>query len=47
MAVQLEPPPSKTVPEDAALYVCDCGTAFTAAVTTCVTCPECGRAQAW
>jgi hypothetical protein len=36
-----------TVPEDAALYVCGCGNAFTAAVTTSVTCPACGDGQAW
>jgi hypothetical protein len=36
-----------TVPEDAALYVCGCGNAFTAAVTTGVTCPSCGHGQAW
>jgi hypothetical protein len=34
-------------PEDAARYVCGCGTAFVAAVTAGVTCPECGDAQAW
>lgn len=35
------------VPEDGALYRCRCGTAFTAAVTACVTCPTCGEGQAW
>jgi hypothetical protein len=35
------------VPEDAARYRCDCGEGFTAAVTTCVTCPSCGHGQAW
>jgi hypothetical protein len=35
------------LPEDAALYVCGCGNAFTAAVTTSVTCPACGDGQAW
>jgi DNA-directed RNA polymerase subunit RPC12/RpoP len=35
------------VAEDEALYVCGCGTAFTAAVTTDVTCPSCGHGQAW
>jgi hypothetical protein len=35
------------VPEDAAFYRCDCGKAFTAAVTTCVACPACGHLQAW
>jgi len=39
--------PRATVPEDAALYTCECGKAFTAAVTTCVTCPTCGQGQAW
>jgi hypothetical protein len=35
------------VPEDAARYECDCGEGFTAAVTTCVTCPSCGHGQLW
>jgi hypothetical protein len=35
------------VPEDAALYTCECGEGFTAAVTTSVTCPSCGHGQAW
>jgi hypothetical protein len=35
------------VPEDAALYVCGCGNAFTAAVTTGVMCPSCGHGQVW
>jgi hypothetical protein len=35
------------VPEDAASYRCDCGEGFTAAVTTCVTCPSCGHGQVW
>jgi hypothetical protein len=39
--------PAALVPEDAALYMCDCGQGFTAAVTTCVTCPSCGHGQAW
>jgi hypothetical protein len=34
-------------PEDAALYRCHCGISFTAAVTTCVTCPSCDTGQAW
>jgi hypothetical protein len=34
-------------PEDAAGYVCGCGTAFIAAVTANVTCPACGDSQAW
>jgi hypothetical protein len=34
-------------PEDAALYQCHCGNSFTAAVTTCVTCPSCGTGQVW
>ena len=38
---------SQPVPEDAALYVCGCGTAFTAGVSTSVTCPACGDGQAW
>jgi hypothetical protein len=39
--------PAVKPPEDAAHYVCCCGTAFTAAVTAGVTCPDCGDAQAW
>jgi hypothetical protein len=39
--------PAPEPPEDAARYVCGCGTAFVAAVTAGVTCPECGDAQAW
>jgi hypothetical protein len=35
------------VQEDKALYRCVCGSAFTAAVTTGVTCPACGEEQAW
>ena len=38
---------ARQTPEDAALYRCHCGTSFTAAVTTCVTCPHCGAGQAW
>lgn len=34
-------------PEDAALYLCDCGHSFTAAVTTRVACPSCGTGQPW
>jgi predicted Zn-ribbon and HTH transcriptional regulator len=34
-------------PEDVALYTCECGYAFKAAVTTSVGCPECGTHQAW
>jgi hypothetical protein len=34
-------------PEDVALYTCQCGYAFKAAVTTSVGCPACGTAQAW
>ena len=34
-------------PEDVALYTCQCGFAFKAAVTTSVGCPECGAGQAW
>ena len=35
------------VSEDAALYNCECGYVFKAAVTTSVGCPHCGSAQAW
>jgi hypothetical protein len=34
-------------PEDAALYMCECGEGFVAAVTTSVACPSCGHSQAW
>lgn len=34
-------------PDDKALYLCACGTGFTAAVTTTVGCPTCGSGQAW
>jgi hypothetical protein len=39
--------PAAPVPEDSALYMCECGEGFTAAVTTSVTCPSCGHGQAW
>ena len=34
-------------PEDHALYRCQCGFAFEAAVSTTVACPHCGSGQAW
>ena len=34
-------------PEDRAFYTCACGYAFEADVSTSVTCPHCGSAQAW
>jgi hypothetical protein len=34
-------------PEDRAFYTCSCGYAFEASVSTSVTCPHCGTAQAW
>jgi hypothetical protein len=34
-------------PEDRALYQCDCGRSFVAAVTATVGCPSCGAAQPW
>jgi hypothetical protein len=34
-------------PQDEALYTCGCGYAFTAPVSTSVTCPHCGTDQAW
>jgi hypothetical protein len=34
-------------PDDRARYVCGCGCAFDAAVTTSVACPHCGTTQAW
>ena len=35
------------VSQDAALYSCECGYVFKAAVTTSVGCPHCGSQQAW
>ena len=35
------------VSQDAALYSCECGYIFKAAVTTSVGCPHCGCQQAW
>jgi hypothetical protein len=34
-------------PQDSALYVCRCGSAFQASVTASVRCPHCGDPQAW
>ena len=34
-------------PVDHAAYGCGCGYGFSAAVSTTVTCPHCGAAQAW
>ena len=34
-------------PEDRALYLCACGAAFTAPVSTSVSCARCGDDQAW
>jgi hypothetical protein len=34
-------------PLDVAAYVCLCGFAFAAAVSTSVECPHCGAPQAW
>jgi len=34
-------------PEDRALYSCQCGYAFTAEVSTSVSCPHCAASQAW
>ena len=34
-------------PQDHALYVCRCGSAFQAIVTASVRCPHCGEHQAW
>ncbi len=34
-------------PEDHALYACHCGYAFTAEVSTSVSCPHCGSNHAW
>jgi hypothetical protein len=34
-------------PQDQAVYSCQCGFVFEAAVSTSVGCPHCGGAQAW
>jgi rubrerythrin len=34
-------------PEDRAMYTCMCGYVFEAEVSTSVSCPHCGAAQAW
>jgi predicted Zn-ribbon and HTH transcriptional regulator len=34
-------------PLDQATYSCQCGYVFAASVTTSVSCPHCGEAQAW
>jgi hypothetical protein len=34
-------------PMDHAAYACQCGYCFSAAVSTTVSCPHCGAAQAW
>ena len=34
-------------PEDHAFYACSCGHAFSADVTTSISCPRCGTGQAW
>jgi hypothetical protein len=34
-------------PQDQALYICRCGSAFQAVVTASVRCPHCGDPQAW
>jgi hypothetical protein len=34
-------------PQDKALYVCRCGSAFQAVVSASVRCPHCGETQAW
>jgi hypothetical protein len=34
-------------PQDKALYICRCGSAFQAVVTASVRCPHCGEHQAW
>lgn len=35
------------VPQDRAVYTCQCGFVFSAQVSTSVDCPHCGGAQAW
>jgi len=34
-------------PQDRAVYNCQCGMVFDAAVSTAVSCPHCGHKQAW
>jgi hypothetical protein len=34
-------------PDDRATYTCSCGYVFEADVSTSVSCPHCGTAQAW
>jgi hypothetical protein len=34
-------------PLDEAVYSCECGYLFSAAVSTTVCCPHCGTGQAW
>jgi hypothetical protein len=34
-------------PQDQALYICRCGSAFQAVVSASVRCPHCGDPQAW
>ncbi|HLH64721.1 MAG TPA: hypothetical protein VKV27_03400 [Solirubrobacteraceae bacterium] len=34
-------------PQDMASYSCQCGLVFQAPVSTSVSCPRCGAAQAW
>ena len=38
---------ASVAPEDTAHYGCACGFQFQAPVSTSVTCPHCGTAQAW
>jgi hypothetical protein len=38
---------ASVAPEDTAHYGCSCGFQFQAPVSTSVTCPHCGTAQAW
>jgi hypothetical protein len=38
---------ASVAPEDNALYLCGCGSEFSAAVSTTVTCPSCGSGQDW
>ncbi|MGO9955206.1 MAG: hypothetical protein ACLP50_04410 [Solirubrobacteraceae bacterium] len=35
------------VPQDEAIYTCECGFVFHADVSTSVGCPHCGGTQAW
>jgi hypothetical protein len=47
MTIAAPRPKPSPDPTDRALQQCVCGHAFTAPVSTTVTCPACGRTQDW